>query len=88
MKKKNFLYQRNPKKLKKKKNNKVKFNKTSSDNLINLKDVKLKSKKDNSYIAKDLDSHNGGVWKEASKPDKLESKKTRNGTFDKDMKRI
>ncbi|MGH1601649.1 toxin C-terminal domain-containing protein [Campylobacter majalis] len=32
--------------------------------------------------------HNGGAWKEASSPEKLLSKKTRNGTFDKDMKRI
>ncbi|MCZ6171549.1 toxin C-terminal domain-containing protein, partial [Campylobacter ureolyticus] len=45
-------------------------------------------KNGNSYITRDLDGHNGGVWKEASKAKNLESKKTRNGTFDKDMNRI
>lgn len=45
-------------------------------------------KKGNSYITRDLDAHNGGAWKEASSPEKLLSKKTRNGTFDKDMNKI
>ena len=44
-------------------------------------------KKGNSYITRDLDGHNGGVWKEASSIKNLESKVTRNGTFDKEMKK-
>jgi hypothetical protein len=34
------------------------------------------------YIVQDLDSHNGGVWKMATKPEYLASKKTRLGTYD------
>lgn len=45
-------------------------------------------KKGNSYISRDVDGHNGGAWKEASSPEKLNSKATRNGTFDINMKRI
>lgn len=40
------------------------------------------------YISFDVDSHNGGVWKMAKSPKKLESKKTRLGTYDKNLKRI
>ena len=45
-------------------------------------------KKGNSYISRDIDGHNGGAWKEASSVDKLNSKTTRNGTYDINMKRI
>lgn len=45
-------------------------------------------KKNNSYISRDVDGHNGGAWKEASSPEKLNAKSTRNGTFDVNMKRI
>ncbi|HGO8757030.1 TPA: polymorphic toxin MafB class 1, partial [Neisseria meningitidis] len=45
-------------------------------------------KKGKSYISRDVDSHNGGVWKEASSPKKLNRKETRNGTFDKNLNRI
>ncbi|WP_228702691.1 toxin C-terminal domain-containing protein [Faucicola boevrei] len=45
-------------------------------------------KKGNSYISRDVDGHNGGAWKEASSPEKLNSKDTRNGTFDVNMNRI
>ena len=45
-------------------------------------------KKGSSYISRDMDGHNGGVWKEASSPSKLNNKTTRNGTFDKNLKRI
>lgn len=34
------------------------------------------------YIVHDLDSHIGGVWKMATTPDDLRSKKTRLGTYD------
>ncbi|MGE6612548.1 SAR2788 family putative toxin [Peribacillus sp. NPDC076916] len=40
------------------------------------------------YIVRDRDSHIGGVWKGASKPEHLASKKTRSGTYDIDLKRI
>ena len=45
-------------------------------------------KKGNSYISRDKDGHNGGAWKEASSPEKLNKKETRNGTFDKNLNRI
>ncbi|HID7709975.1 TPA: polymorphic toxin-type HINT domain-containing protein, partial [Neisseria meningitidis] len=45
-------------------------------------------KKGKSYISRDVDSHNGGAWKEASSPEKLNRKETRNGTFDKNLNRI
>ena len=45
-------------------------------------------KKGNSYISRDRDGHNGGAWKEASSPKKLNRKETRNGTFDKNLNRI
>ncbi|MBW5319381.1 hint domain-/BECR-fold containing toxin, partial [Escherichia coli] len=45
-------------------------------------------KKGNSYISRDRDEHNGGAWKEASSPKKLNRKETRNGTFDKNLNRI
>lgn len=45
-------------------------------------------KKGNKYITPDVDSHNGGVWKMADSIDGLNSKKTRLGTYDKDLKRI
>ena len=45
-------------------------------------------KKGNSYISRDKDGHNGGAWKEASSPEKLNKKETRNGTFDKNQNRI
>ncbi|MFC1150989.1 toxin C-terminal domain-containing protein, partial [Pasteurella multocida] len=45
-------------------------------------------KKGNSYITRDVDGHNGGAWKEASSPEKLNKKETRNGTFDINLNRI
>ncbi|CNQ87977.1 BECR-fold containing toxin [Neisseria gonorrhoeae] len=45
-------------------------------------------KKGKSYISRDVDSHNGGAWKEASSPKNLNRKETRNGTFDKNLNRI
>ncbi|EJU54132.1 hypothetical protein NMEN255_0605 [Neisseria meningitidis NM255] len=45
-------------------------------------------KKGKSYISRDVDSHNGGAWKEASSPKELNRKETRNGTFDKNLNRI
>lgn len=45
-------------------------------------------KKGNSYISRDVDGHNGGAWKEASSPEKLNNKSTRNGTFDINMNKI
>jgi Novel toxin 21 len=38
-----------------------------------------------SFISRDVDGHNGGVWKEASSPEGLVSKTTRNGTFNADL---
>ncbi|WP_347401578.1 toxin C-terminal domain-containing protein [Candidatus Enterococcus ikei] len=49
----------------------------------------FKNKKNNpKYITPDVDSHNGGVWKGADTLEGLGSKKTRSGTYDKDLKRI
>ncbi|WP_446230390.1 toxin C-terminal domain-containing protein [Pasteurella testudinis] len=45
-------------------------------------------KKGNSYISRDVDGHIGGAWKEASSPDKLNRKDTRNGTFDIELNRL
>ena len=52
-------------------------------------------KKGNRYISPDVGSgpgtggsHNGGVWKMASSPEKLGSKTTRMGTFDANLVRI
>ncbi len=45
-------------------------------------------KKGSSYISRDVDGHNGGAWKEASSVEKLNSKSTRNGTYDINMNRI
>lgn len=42
----------------------------------------------NNYITRDIDGHNGGAWKMAYSVKGLESKSTRQGTFDKDMQRI
>ncbi|WP_239776289.1 toxin C-terminal domain-containing protein [Neisseria meningitidis] len=39
-------------------------------------------------MSRDVDSHNGGAWKEASSPKNLNRKETRNGTFDKNLNRI
>lgn len=40
------------------------------------------------YISRDVDSHNGGVWKMAKSPRELTSKQTRLGTYDADLMRI
>ncbi len=40
------------------------------------------------YFSPDRDSHNGGVWKRADSPKALESKKTRDGTYDENLQRI
>ncbi|MDO4894243.1 toxin C-terminal domain-containing protein [Moraxella sp.] len=45
-------------------------------------------KKGNSYITRDRTGHKGGAWKEASSPEKLNRKETRNGTFDINMNRV
>ncbi|MFL9583794.1 hemagglutinin repeat-containing protein [Stenotrophomonas sp. AB1(2024)] len=45
-------------------------------------------KRGNQYITRDLDGHNGGAWKMAKSVKGLESKATRQGTFDKNMQRI
>jgi hypothetical protein len=42
-------------------------------------------KKGKSYISRDVDGHCGGVWKEASSPEDLASKSTRNGTYNADL---
>jgi hypothetical protein len=42
-------------------------------------------KKGKSYISRDVDGHCGGVWKEASSPEDLASKTTRNGTYNADL---
>lgn len=45
-------------------------------------------KKDSSYITRDTTAHSGGVWKEASSPEALASKNTRNATLDVDFNKI
>ncbi|WP_076104759.1 toxin C-terminal domain-containing protein [Paenibacillus odorifer] len=40
------------------------------------------------YIVQDLDSHIGGIWKMATKPEYLASKDTRLGTYDALLNRI
>ncbi|MBJ9978520.1 DUF637 domain-containing protein, partial [Pseudomonas sp. S30] len=45
-------------------------------------------RKGKSYITRDLDGHNGGAWKMASSVKALESRTTRDGTFDKNLNRI
>lgn len=40
------------------------------------------------FISRDVDKHNGGVWKRAKTVEKLQSRKTRMGTYDKDLRRI
>ena len=45
-------------------------------------------RKGKSYITRDLDGHNGGAWKTASSVKALESRTTRDGTFDKNLNRI
>lgn len=42
-------------------------------------------KKGNRYITRDVDSHNGGVWKMADSIKNLGNKKTRMGTYDVDL---
>ena len=41
-----------------------------------------------SLMYADFDKPNGGVWKMADSPKKLENKSTRDGTFDENLKRI
>jgi hypothetical protein len=45
-------------------------------------------KKGNKYITPDVDKHNGGVWKMADSVKNLGSRKTRSGTYDKNLRRI
>lgn len=45
-------------------------------------------KKGNKYITPDVDQHNGGVWKMADSIKNLGSRKTRMGTYDKNLRRI
>jgi hypothetical protein len=42
-------------------------------------------KKGRHYISRDEDGHNGGAWKMADSPEKLQNKKLRMGTFNKDL---
>lgn len=37
------------------------------------------------YVTRDVDGHNGGVWKAAGSPEALGSKKTRSGTYNADL---
>ena len=52
------------------------------------------NKKTKTYISQDIGSgdgsgpHNGGVWKQAKTPEGINSKKTRMGTYDKNLNRI
>lgn len=52
------------------------------------------NKKTKTYISQDIGSgdgsppHNGGVWKAAKSPEALNSKRTREGTFDANLKKI
>ncbi|MGM1050578.1 MAG: toxin C-terminal domain-containing protein [Bacillota bacterium] len=54
----------------------------------------FKNSKNKTYISQDVGSndgngpHNGGVWKMAKSPGKLNSKNTRMGTYDANLKRI
>jgi len=45
-------------------------------------------KRDNYYITRDLDGHNGGAWKMAKSVKALGSKETRMGTFDANLNLI
>ena len=45
-------------------------------------------KKGKEYISPDRDGHNGGIWKKANSINDLNSKKTRNGTYDDNLNRI
>lgn len=40
------------------------------------------------YITRDIDSHSGGYWKGAKTVKNLQSKKTRDGTYDKNLRRL
>jgi len=40
---------------------------------------------DNKYVVRDVDGHNGGVWKMADSPAALGSKTTRSGTYNADL---
>ncbi|GEM_PF-5135030 len=40
-------------------------------------------KKGRNYISYDIDNHNGGFWKKAKTINKLKSKETRTGTYNK-----
>ena len=63
-------------------------------NSLGFKKIKEKShgqaifKKGRKYITYDVDSHNGGFWKMADSIQNLGSKKTRLGTYDKNLNRI
>lgn len=52
------------------------------------------NKKTKTYISQDIGSangsgpHNGGVWKQAKSPGKLNSKSTRMGTYDAALNRV
>jgi len=39
----------------------------------------------NDYISRDLKGHNGGAWKRATSPRNLGQKRTRTGTFNRDL---
>ena len=44
--------------------------------------------KGNKFITIDVDSHNGGIWKMANSVENLASKRTRLGTYDKNLNKI
>lgn len=48
----------------------------------------FKSVNGHSFISFDVDSHNGGFWKKASSIKKLQSKASREGTYDEDLNKI
>ncbi|WP_017210150.1 toxin C-terminal domain-containing protein [Clostridium beijerinckii] len=43
------------------------------------------NQKDKTYITPDIDQHNGGYWKMAYTPDKLNRKNTRLGTYNENL---
>ena len=45
-------------------------------------------RKGNKYFSPDRDQHSGGTWKRADSPKALESKATRDGTYDENLQRI
>jgi len=40
------------------------------------------------FISPDKDGHNGGIWKKANSVEELNSKETRDGTYDENLNKI